>query len=56
MAPKGFDQTHPDIDLIRMKQFIVKRSFSDAEVLADDFVDKLLEAYAHMRPFFDYYE
>ncbi|MEM6347640.1 MAG: DUF2461 domain-containing protein [Bacteroidota bacterium] len=53
-APKGFDKAHPDIDLIRMKQYIVKKSFSDEEVLADDFVENLLDAYAAMLPFFNY--
>ena len=31
-APRGFDKEHTDIDLIRMKQFIVTRQFSDDEV------------------------
>ncbi|MFK7925080.1 MAG: DUF2461 domain-containing protein [Bacteroidia bacterium] len=53
-APKGFDKEHPDIDLIRMKQFVVRKSFSDKEVLAEDFVPKLLDAFAAMLPFFDY--
>ncbi|MEL7533031.1 MAG: DUF2461 domain-containing protein [Bacteroidota bacterium] len=53
-APKGFDREHPDIDLIRMKQFIVRKSFSDKEVLGKDFIENLLDAYAAMLPFFNY--
>ena len=30
--PRDFDKMHPDIDIIRKKQFLVTRSFSDKEV------------------------
>jgi uncharacterized protein (TIGR02453 family) len=53
-APRGFDKEHPDIDLIRMKQFIVIRNFSDKEVLAHNFLDELDESFKAMRPYFDY--
>lgn len=53
-SPKGFDREHPDIDLIRMKQYIVTRPFSDKEVMADDFVERLLDTYEAMLPFFDF--
>jgi uncharacterized protein (TIGR02453 family) len=53
-APKGFDREHPDIDLIRMKQYLVQKSFPDEAVLADDFVAQLLDAYDAMLPFLDY--
>lgn len=53
-APKGFDKTHPAIDLIRKKQYLVTRSFSDEEVLSPDFQQKVLDTFKAMRPFFDY--
>lgn len=53
-APRGFDKEHPDIDLIRMKQFIVTRKFTDKEVLADDFLNEVEKSFRAMRPFFDY--
>lgn len=53
-APQGFSKDHPNIDLIRKKQFYAMKSFSDNEVLAPDFVDKVLDAYQAVRPFFDY--
>ncbi|WP_139958104.1 DUF2461 domain-containing protein [Flavicella sediminum] len=53
-APRGFDKEHPAIDLIRKKSFLVTRKFTDAEVLAPDFRDKLKESYLAVRPFFDY--
>ena len=53
-APKGFDKEHTAIDLLRYKQFIVRHSFTDKEVLAPDFHHKIAEGFQLMRPFFDY--
>ncbi|SHJ25905.1 TIGR02453 family protein [Flavobacterium haoranii] len=53
-APKGFDKTHPDIDLIKKKQYLVMRSFTNKEVLSKDFPKEILATFAAMRPFFDY--
>jgi len=53
-SPKGFDKEHPDIDLLRFKQFIVMKEFTNAEVLADDFIEKVNATFMKMRPLFDY--
>ncbi|MEZ4854822.1 DUF2461 domain-containing protein [Flavobacterium sp.] len=53
-APKGFDKEHSAIDLIRKKQFLVMRKFSDKEVLSNSFKDDVLATFLAMRPFFDY--
>lgn len=53
-APRGFDKEHPDLDLIRMKQFIITRPFSDEEVLSPNFLDEIDKSYKAMRPYFDY--
>lgn len=53
-APRGFDKSHPDLDLIRMKQFIVVRNFSDEEVLASNFLEEIDQSYKAMRPYFNY--
>jgi uncharacterized protein (TIGR02453 family) len=53
-APKGFDKEHQAIDLLRKKQFIFFRPFSDEEVIAEDFQTKVIETYKELRPFFDY--
>lgn len=52
-APKGFPKDHPDIDLLRYKQFVVRRHFTDEEVLAPDFHLKADATFQAMRPFFD---
>ncbi|MGV3611231.1 MAG: DUF2461 domain-containing protein [Fluviicola sp.] len=53
-APKGFDKDHPAIDLLRKKQFILSRNFTDKEVLQSNFVEKLDQTFRELRPFFDY--
>lgn len=53
-APKGFDKAHPAIDLIRLKQFYFFKPYSDQEVIAQDFDQKVIETFQTIRPFFDY--
>ncbi|WP_378174430.1 DUF2461 domain-containing protein [Aquimarina sp. SS2-1] len=53
-APKGFSKDHPAIDLIKNKSFFVSHQFTDAEVFAPDFLDKLIYHYELLRPYFDY--
>lgn len=53
-APKGFDKDHPDIDLLRYKQFIFGKNFSDKEVLDPNFVNVANETFKKMRPFFNF--
>ncbi|ROI01217.1 DUF2461 domain-containing protein [Chryseobacterium sp. G0240] len=53
-APRGFDKNHPAIDLIRKKQFVVMRKFTDKEVLSENFQKEVRLTFLAMRPFFDY--
>jgi uncharacterized protein (TIGR02453 family) len=53
-APRNFDKNHPDIDLIRKKQFIFSISYSDEEVCELQFINKLENALKMVRPFTDY--
>lgn len=53
-APKGFDKEHPNIELIRKKQFIAMRPFTDKEVTSPDFLNDVVETLTAVRPFFDY--
>jgi uncharacterized protein (TIGR02453 family) len=53
-TPKGFDADHEAIDLLRYKQFLIIKRFTDEEVLSPQFLEKALEAFQNMRPFFDY--
>src|SRR5210317_85911 len=38
-APRDFDKDHPAIDLIKKKQFIFVKKYTDSEVLADNFLE-----------------
>lgn len=53
-APKGFDKEHPAINLIRKKQYIFIKKYSDEELLSEDFLENVNEAFKNIRPFFDY--
>lgn len=52
-APKGFDKEHPDIDLIRKKQFIFVRNLTDKEVLSPSFLEEVDKSFKAIRPYFD---
>ncbi|MES2761358.1 MAG: DUF2461 domain-containing protein [Bacteroidota bacterium] len=53
-TPKGFDADSKAIDLLRYKQFIVMRRFTDKEVLDSSFWKEANQTFKNMRPFFDY--
>lgn len=53
-APKGFSKEHTDIDLIRKKQFIFTKKFTDKEVVSPDFIKEVDMAFKAIRPYFDY--
>lgn len=53
-SPKGFDADHEAIDLLRFKQFLIIKRFTDEEVLSPLFLEQALETCKNMRPFFDY--
>ena len=52
-APKGVSKEDPNIDLLRYKQFLVFVNFTDEEVMAADFNQKVSKSFQAMRPFFD---
>ncbi len=53
-TPKGFDPTDEAIDLLRYKQFILRKYFTDKEVMDPGFVKTLSQTFIHARPFLDY--
>jgi len=52
--PKGFDVNDDAIDLLRFKQFLLVRNFTDQQVLNTDFAHEAGQTFINMRPFFDY--
>ncbi|MFK7813722.1 MAG: DUF2461 domain-containing protein [Maribacter sp.] len=53
-APKGFDKEHQNIDLIRKKQYIFTRKFTDKEVLDTNFINEVNNSFRAIRPYFDF--
>lgn len=53
-APKGFPADHEAIDLLRYKQFLLIRNFTDKEVLSASFLEEVNSTFKAMRPFFDH--
>lgn len=53
-APRGFEKDHPDVDLLRYKQFMIRHDFTHKEVMSEDFPRIVAEAFNQMRPFFNY--
>ncbi|KJD32877.1 hypothetical protein PK35_07820 [Tamlana nanhaiensis] len=53
-APKGFSKEHRAIDLIKKKQYIFTKNFTDKEVLSNNFIAEVDSAFKAVRPFFDY--
>ncbi|WP_027075994.1 DUF2461 domain-containing protein [Maribacter antarcticus] len=52
-APKGFDKEDSNIDLIRKKQFIFVKNFTDAQVTSPDFAQSIDAAFKGIRPYFN---
>lgn len=53
-APKGYPADHEAIDLLRFKQYLLIRRFTDEEVLEVSFLEEANKTFKAMRPFFDY--
>jgi len=53
-APKGFNKEHKAIDLIKKKQFIFTKKFSDKEVVSPSFIKSVDTYFQEIRPYFDY--
>ncbi len=53
-APKGFSKEHKAIDLIKKKQYIFTKKYTDKEVLNANFLQDVNDSFKVIRPFFDY--
>jgi len=52
--PKGYDETNPAIDYLKMKHFIVRKPFSDAEVQNKSLVKNVAKTFEIMKPMLDF--
>ncbi|MFI1743975.1 DUF2461 domain-containing protein [Thalassobellus sediminis] len=53
-APRGFDKAHKAIDLIKKKQYIFTKKYTDKKVLDPNFINEISDAFKAIRPYFDY--
>lgn len=53
-APRGVDKNHPDIELIRKKQYIFSINYSNKEVCEKNFINRLQDSIKKVRPFVNY--
>lgn len=53
-APRGVDKNHPDIELIRKKQYIFSINYSNKEVCEKNFINRLQDSIKKIRPFVNY--
>lgn len=53
-APKGYAKDHPHIDLLRHKQHIFIKRYTEKDVSSPNFIDQLDRALQAVRPFVDF--
>ncbi|MBA6154451.1 DUF2461 domain-containing protein [Gelidibacter maritimus] len=53
-APRGFDKEHKAIDLIRKKQFLFTKNYTDKEVVSPNFIVEVNASFKAVRPYLDY--
>ena len=53
-APKGYDPSHPNIELLKLKDFVVMHKLTDNELQSEDFKDKAVDMFRAMEPFVHY--
>jgi uncharacterized protein (TIGR02453 family) len=52
--PKGYDITHPNIELLKLKSFIVIHRFTDEKVTSENFITNIIPMYQTIQPFIRY--
>jgi uncharacterized protein (TIGR02453 family) len=49
-APKGFEKNHPEIEILKLKSFLVIHELKDKDVLSKDFINKSSTIFKAMYP------
>ena len=52
--PKGFEEDNPAIQFIKMKSFVVRRSFTDKDILDRSFIKQVASTFKTMKPLIDF--
>ena len=52
-APKGFSKEHPEIDLLKRKNFVFIHPLKDSDICSENFIANTVKAFEVSRPFLD---
>ena len=52
-APKGFSKEHPEIGLLRRKNFVFVHPLKDSDICSENFIPNTVKAFEVSRPFLD---
>ena len=53
-APKGYDKTAENIELLKLKSYIAIKKFSNAEVNSPDFLKEVIKGFKSAKPLVDF--
>ncbi len=53
-APKGYEPDHPNIELLKLKSYIVMQKLTDKQVTNQQFPTKAVQVFQSMQPFLGY--
>lgn len=53
--PKGYDENNPAIEYLKMKNFVVMRTLTDAELISKTLTKQVLKTFETMKPFIDFF-
>jgi uncharacterized protein (TIGR02453 family) len=53
-APKGYPRNHPQIELLKLKSYLIVNEVADKIVLSDVFFDNVIKVFKAMKPLNDY--
>lgn len=53
-VPRGYEKDHPAADLLRKKQFLLRRTFTDDKVMSPGFAEEVVKTWRAVRPWFDH--
>jgi uncharacterized protein (TIGR02453 family) len=54
--PKGYEADNPNIELLKLKQYIVSKKFNDEVVTSKHFISELCTCYEEALPFFHFFD
>ncbi|CAN5221974.1 DUF2461 domain-containing protein [soil metagenome] len=53
-APKGYPKDHPDINLLKFKQYIIIHQLNNGQILDENFSNLIIDVFKVMKPFLDW--